>query len=68
MDPFVSWLEGSCFEKEGSLDKAEARYRKAVNDARFPDPKLLSDWGRTLKEIGRPAEAEEAFRRAALLQ
>jgi protein O-mannosyl-transferase len=67
-DPFVSWLQGSCFEKEGSVDKAEARYRKAVNDARFPDPKLLSDWGRTLKQIGRPAEAEEAFRRAALLR
>jgi Flp pilus assembly protein TadD len=67
-DPFVSWLQGSCFEKEGSLDKAEALYRKAVSDARFPDPKLLSDWGRTLKQVGRSAEAEEAFRRAALLK
>jgi Tfp pilus assembly protein PilF len=67
-DPFVSWLQGSCFEMEGSVDKAEARYRKAVNDARFPDPKLLADWGRTLKQIGKPAEAEEAFKRAALLR
>jgi tetratricopeptide (TPR) repeat protein len=67
-DPFVSWLQGTCFEQEGSLDKAEARYRKAVNDARFPDPRLLSDWGRTLKQIGRPADADEAFRRAALLK
>jgi Tfp pilus assembly protein PilF len=67
-DPFVSWLQGACYEMEGSPDKAESRYRKAVNDARFPDPKLLADWGRTLKQIGRPAEAEEAFRRAALLK
>jgi hypothetical protein len=67
-DPFVSWLQGACFEKEGSPDKAEARYRKAVNEARFPDPKLLEAWGRTLKQTGRPAEAEEALRRASLLQ
>jgi Flp pilus assembly protein TadD len=67
-DPFASWLLAACFEKEGSLPQAEAHYRRAVADARFPDPKLLTDWGRVLERMARPDEAREAYRRAALLR
>lgn len=67
-DHLARWLLASCFEKEGALQQAEATYRQAVSDAQFPDPKLLSDWARVLEKTGRPAEAEEANRRAALLK
>jgi tetratricopeptide (TPR) repeat protein len=67
-DHLARWLLASCFEREGALQQAEATYRQAVSDAQFPDPKLLSDWGRLLEKTGRLAEAQEAYRRAALLK
>jgi tetratricopeptide (TPR) repeat protein len=67
-DPFARWLLGSCFEKEGLVREAEASYRQAVRDTSFPDPRLLTDWGRVLEKTGRPAEAQEAYRRAEKLK
>ena len=67
-DPFARWLLAGCLEREGAIQQAEASYRKAVDYARFPDPKLLVDWGRILERTGRSAEAQEAYRRAALLK
>ena len=67
-DPFVHWLLGRCFEMDGSIQEAEAAYRRAISNTQFPDPQLLDDWGRTLEKTGRPGEAAEAFRRAALLK
>jgi Flp pilus assembly protein TadD len=67
-DPFVHWLLGRCFEMEGSIQEAEAAYRRAISNTQFPDPQLLDDWGRTLEKNGRSGEAAEAFRRAALLK
>jgi hypothetical protein len=66
-DPFGRWLLGTCFEGEGRIGEAEAAYRQAVQDTQFPDPKLLSAWGRSLEKTGRVAEAQEAYRRAAVL-
>jgi protein O-mannosyl-transferase len=67
-DPFVPWLVAACFEREGALVQAEASYRQAVETARFPDPKLLADWGSVLERTGRAAEAREAYRRSAVLR
>jgi tetratricopeptide (TPR) repeat protein len=66
-DPFAPWLLGGCLEQQGLVKEAEASYRKAIDNTRFPDPKLLADWGRALERTGRPSEAQEAYRRAALL-
>jgi protein O-mannosyl-transferase len=67
-DPFARWLLGGCFEKEGMMQEAEAQYRQAVRNTEFPDPKLLADWGRALENTGRPSEAQEAYRRSAMLK
>lgn len=67
-DPFARWLLGGCFEKEGMMQEAEAEYRKAIHNTDFPDPKLLADWGRVLERTGRSSEAQEAYRRSALLK
>jgi protein O-mannosyl-transferase len=67
-DPFARWLMGGCFEKEGRVAEAEAEYRHAISDTEFPDPKLFADWGRALERTGRSLEAQEAYRRAALLK
>jgi tetratricopeptide (TPR) repeat protein len=67
-DPFARWLLGGCFEKDGLLMEAEAAYRQAISDTEFPAPQLLDDWGRALERTGRPAEAQEAYRRAAQLR
>ena len=67
-DPFARWLLGGCFESAGQVQEAEAAYRQAIRDTQFPDPKLLADWGRSLEKTGRPLEAQEAFRRAALMK
>jgi len=66
-DPFGPWLLGGCLEREGFVHQAEASYRRAIDNTQFPDPKLLAAWGRTLERTGRPAEAQEAYRRAAML-
>jgi hypothetical protein len=67
-DPFAHWLSGVCFEKEGLIQQAEAEYRQAVMSTDFPDPKLLADWGRVLERTGRSSEAQEAYRRSAMLR
>ena len=67
-DPFAPWLLAECYENDGSLLEAEASYRQAVNNSRFPEPRLLIGWGRVLEKTGKPEEAREAYRRAALLQ
>jgi len=67
-DPFAPWLMAECYENDGSLVEAEASYRQAVNNSRFPEPRLLIGWGRVLEKTGKPEEAREAYRRAALLQ
>jgi hypothetical protein len=67
-DPFAPWLLAECFERDGSLVEAEASYRQAVLNSRFPEPRLLIGWGRVLEKTGKPDEAREAYRRAALLQ
>jgi tetratricopeptide (TPR) repeat protein len=64
-DSFARWLSASCFEREGALERAESSYRQAVADTAFPDPKLLSDWGRVLEKTGRFEEAGQAYARAA---
>ena len=66
-DPFARWLIGRCLETEDRLQEAEASYRKAIDNTQFPHPKMLADWGRTLEKTGRHDEAQEAYRRAALL-
>jgi hypothetical protein len=67
-DPFAPWLMATCLENEGSLEQAEAMYRQAVHNTSFPEPRLLADWGRTLEKTGRREEAQEAYRRAALVR
>jgi hypothetical protein len=67
-DPFAPWLIAGCLENQGLVQEAETLYRQAVRNTPFPDPKLLSAWGRSLEKAGRPLEAQEAFRKAALLQ
>jgi protein O-mannosyl-transferase len=67
-DPFVRWLIGGCFEREGRMREAEQSYRLAVTSTQFPDPKLLSDWARALESTGRSDEARAAVRRAAILE
>jgi tetratricopeptide (TPR) repeat protein len=67
-DPFARWLLGGCFENAGRVQEAEAAYREAIHNTQFPDPKLLADWARSLEKTGRVLEAQEAFRRAAMLK
>ena len=66
-DPFAQWLLGNCIEGEGNTGSAEQMYRNAIGSTAFPDPKLLFDWGYALERLGRPSEALNAYRRAALL-
>jgi protein O-mannosyl-transferase len=66
-DYFARWLLAECYEREGQLVRAEQTYRKAIEDAPFPDPQLLLDWGVTLERIGHRSDALEAYRRAALI-
>ena len=64
-DPFGRWLSADCFQRAGDLTKAEATFRRAIADTRFPDPRLLFDWGLSLERLGRSSEALDAYRRAA---
>jgi tetratricopeptide (TPR) repeat protein len=66
-DPFAQWLLAKCFEREGDIAGAERTYRAAIGNSQFPDPKLLLDWGLALERVGKPAEALDAYRRAAIL-
>ena len=66
-DYFARWSLAECLEREGEMRAAEQTYRRAVGDAQFPDSRLLFDWGRTLERTSRPAEALQAYRRAALI-
>jgi len=67
-DPFAPWLLGECLERQGAVQEAEAFYRRAIANTEFADPKLLADWGRVLEKTGRHVEANEAYRRAAVLR
>jgi tetratricopeptide (TPR) repeat protein len=66
-DYFARWLVAECYESEGKVEMAERIYRKAVEDAAFPDPRLLLDWAHSLESLDRTAEALDVYRRAALV-
>jgi tetratricopeptide (TPR) repeat protein len=55
--------QGYDLHQAGDLDKAEAVYRKAL-DAHGPDPLLLYNLGVLLQDLGRSADAAEAYRAA----
>jgi tetratricopeptide (TPR) repeat protein len=55
--------QGYDLHQAGDLNKAEAVYRKAL-DAHGPDPLLLYNLGVLLQDLGRSADAAEAYRAA----
>ena len=59
------WVLGDCFAMEGRTDLAEESYRLAVQNAQFPDAKLLLSWGRVLETLGKKPTALEVYERAA---
>jgi tetratricopeptide (TPR) repeat protein len=59
------WVLGDCFGMEGNKEKAEESYRRAVENAQFPDAKLLYSWGHVLEALGRAPTAIAAYERAS---
>lgn len=64
---FGRWLAAHCFAIEGKFVEAEEAFHRAANDAWFPDPRLFSDWGRSLEKLGRSSEALAAYSRGTQL-
>lgn len=59
------WMLGDCFLMEGNPGLAEKSYRIAVQNAPFPDGKLLIAWGSTLERRGDISAARAAYARGA---
>jgi tetratricopeptide (TPR) repeat protein len=59
------WVLGDCFAMEGRTDLAEKSYRFSVQNAQFPDVKLLLSWGSALEALGEKHTALEAYARAS---
>jgi protein O-mannosyl-transferase len=57
------WMLGDCLLMEGHPKLAEQSYRLAVQNAPFPDGKLLVAWGNTLEHIGDISGAKAAYAR-----
>ena len=61
------WLRAECREIEGSLSEAAESYRRAVELTRFPDSRLLFDWGMLMEKMGRKSEAAALYERASTI-
>jgi tetratricopeptide (TPR) repeat protein len=59
------WILGDCLLMEGQHELAEQSYRLAVQNAPFPDGRLLIAWGSTLERMGKPSAAQAAYQRGA---
>ena len=59
------WVLGDCLVTEGQQELAEKSYRMAVQNAPFPDAKLLVSWGQILEKLGDRSAAAAAYERAA---
>jgi len=59
------WVLGDCFAMDGNKEMAEDSYRRAVENAQFPDAKLLYSWGHVLEELERTPKAIAAYERAS---
>jgi protein O-mannosyl-transferase len=57
------WILGDCLLAEGNAELAERSYRLAVQNAPFPDGRLLSSWGNTLEHVGNIPAAQAAYER-----
>lgn len=58
------WVLGDCFAMEGHKELAEETYRRAIENAQFPDAKLLYSWGHMLETLGKTPTAITAYERA----
>jgi tetratricopeptide (TPR) repeat protein len=61
------WVLGDCFALEGKTEQAEQSYHLAIQNAEFPDAKLLVSWGRLLEAQGKTRAAIAAYERAAVI-
>ena len=59
------WILGDCLLTEGNTELAETSYKLAVQNAPFPDGRLLIAWGNTLERMGNPSAAKAAYDRGA---
>ena len=66
-DYFARWLLAECLDHEGRAGLAEQAYRRAVEDAQFPDSQLLIAWAGSLERTGQQPEAVTVYRRAAVI-
>ena len=62
-----SWFLANCYALKGERDKADAWYRRAVENSPYPDPNLLFSWGTTLEGLGKGDAAMDVYRRAAVV-
>jgi tetratricopeptide (TPR) repeat protein len=61
------WILGDCFLMEGQTELAERSYGLAVQNAPFPDGRLLISWGSALEKMGDPSRARAAYERGAAI-
>ena len=59
------WILGDCLLMEGNTQLAERSYNLAVQNAPFPDGRLLISWGNTLERMGNVLAAQAAYDRGA---
>jgi tetratricopeptide (TPR) repeat protein len=59
------WILGDCLRTERNIELAERSYRLAVENAPFPDGRLLISWGNALEMLGKVSEAQAAYDRGA---
>src|SRR5262249_2678812 len=57
-----SWFLANCYALKGERKNADALYRRAVENAPFPDPNLLFSWGTTLEGLGKADLAINVYR------
>jgi cytochrome c-type biogenesis protein CcmH/NrfG len=58
------WILGDCFLMEGQTEPAEQSYRLAVQNAPFPDGRLLISWGNTLEKLGNRSVRRQPMKEA----